>query len=153
MKHQRKTGGLQRTDDLGNKISNLITKSKEKYYPRNKSKLKTFLSILKTSFSGKKVPIYLCFLLIINLLTIFKKERMLLTIFLQNNARRLQAVVYFRISCIYFLYFKQFLFRFICVYFMLYLFIFYAALHEHSKVMRYCFWFLIVLFLLQFHYC
>ena len=153
MKHQRKTGGLQRTDDLGNKISNLITKSKEKYYPRNKSKLKTFLSISKTSFRNKKVPIYLCFSLIIDLLPIFKKERMFLTIFLQNNARRLQAVVYFRISCIYFLYFKQFLFRFICVYFMLYLFIFYAALHGHSKVMRYCFWFLIVLFLLHFHYC
>ena len=139
MKHQRKTGGLQKTEDLRNKIRKLITKSKEKYCPRNKSKLKTFLSILKTSFSGKKVPIYLCFLLIINLLPIFKKERMLLTIFLQNNARRLQAVVYFRISCIYFLYFKQFLFRFICVYFMLYFFIFYATLHEHSKVMRYCF--------------
>ena len=41
MKHQRKTGGLQKNEDLRNKISNLITKSKEKYYPRNKSKLKT----------------------------------------------------------------------------------------------------------------
>ena len=139
MKHQRKAGGLQKTEDFCNKISDLITKSKEKYYPRNKSKLQTFLSILKTSFSGTKVPIYLCFLLIINLLPIFKKERMFLTIFLQNNARRLQAVVYFRISCIYFLYFKQYHFRCICVYFMLYLFIFYAALHEHSKVMRSCF--------------
>ena len=139
MKRQRKTGAFQKTEDLCSKISNLITKSMEKYYPRNKSKLKTFLSTLKTSFSGKKVSIYLCFLLIIRLLPILKKERMFLTISLQNNARRLQAVVYFRISCIYFLYFKQFLFRFICVYFMLYLFIFYAALHEHSKVMRYCF--------------
>ena len=139
MKRQRKTGAFQKTEDLRSKISNLITKSMEKYYPRNKSKLKTFLSTLKTSFSGKKVSIYLCFLLIIRLLPILKKERMFLTISLQNNARRLQAVVYFRISCIYFLWFKQFLLRFICVYFMLYLFIFYAALHEHSKVKRSCF--------------
>ena len=139
MKRQRKTGAFQKTEDLRSKISNLITKSMEKYYPRNKSKLKTFLSTLKTSFSGKKVSIYLCFLLIIRLLPILKKERMFLTISLQNNARRLQTVVYFRISCIYFLCFKQFLFRFICVYFMLYLFIFYAALHEHSKVKRSCF--------------
>ena len=139
MKRQRKTGAFQKTENLCSKISNLITKSMEKYYPRNKSKLKTFLSTLKTSFSGKKVSIYLCFLLIIRLLPILKKERMFLTISLQNNARRLQAVVYFRISCIYFLCFKQFLLRFICVYFMLYLFIFYAALHEHSKVKRSCF--------------
>ena len=139
MKRQRKTGAFQKTEDLRSKISNLITKSMEKYYPRNKSKLKTFFSTLKTSSSGKKVSIYLCFLLIISLLPILKKERMFLTISLQNNARRLQTVVYFRISCIYFLCFKQFLFRFICVYFMLYLFIFYAALHEHSKVMRSCF--------------
>ena len=139
MKHQRKTGGLQKTEDLRNKIRKLITKSKEKYCPRNKSKLKTFLSILKTSFSGKKVPIYLFFINNKFVTNFEKKTQMFLTIFLQNNARRLQAVVYFRISCIYFLYFKQFLFRFICVYFMLYLFIFYAALHGHSKVMRYCF--------------
>ena len=152
MKHLRNIGDFKKTEDLRNKIRNLITKSKEKYYPRNKSKLKTFLPISKTTFSGKKVPIYLCFLLIINLLTIFKKERMFLTIFLQNSARWLQAVVYFRISWIYFLYFKQFLFPFIYVYFTLYLFIFYAPLHEHSKTMRSCFWFLIVLFLLQFHY-
>ena len=87
MKHLRKIGDFKKTEDLRNKIGNLITKSKEKYYPRNKSKLKTFLSVSKTTFSGKKVPIYLCFLLIINLLTIFKKERMFLTIFLENSAR------------------------------------------------------------------
>ena len=87
MKHLRKIGDFKKTEDLRNKIGNLITKSKEKYYPRNKSKLKTFLSISKTTFSGKKVPICLCFLLTINLLTIFKKERMFLTIFLQNSAR------------------------------------------------------------------
>ena len=61
MKHQRKTGGLQKTEDLGNKISNLITKSKEKYFHAINLKLKTFLSISKTSFSGKKssyIPLF-----------------------------------------------------------------------------------------------
>ena len=61
MKHLRKIGDFKKTEDLRNKIGNLITKSKEKYYPRNKSKLKTFLSILKTTFSGKKssyIPLF-----------------------------------------------------------------------------------------------
>ena len=56
-------------------------------------KLKTFLSIMKKFFNGKKLPIYICVLLIINLLPSFKKKRMFLTNFLQNNTRRLQAVV------------------------------------------------------------
>ena len=32
MKRQRKTGAFQKTEDLRSKISNLITKSMEKYY-------------------------------------------------------------------------------------------------------------------------
>ena len=48
---------------------------------------------MKKFFNGKKLPIYICVLLIINLLPSFKKKRMFLTNFLQNNTRRLQAVV------------------------------------------------------------
>ena len=63
MRHQAQISSLLEAD-LCIEISNLITKSKEKYYQRNNAKLndpslsnKTYCSILKTLHNGKKVPI------------------------------------------------------------------------------------------------
>ena len=64
MRHQTQISRLLKVEDLRNEISNLITKSKEKYYQRINAKLndpslndKTYWSILKTFYNGKKVPI------------------------------------------------------------------------------------------------
>ena len=64
MRHQTQISSLLKVEDLRNEISNLITKSKEKYYQRINVKLndpslsnKTYWSILKTFYNGKKVPI------------------------------------------------------------------------------------------------
>ena len=64
MKHQTQIRSLLKVEDLRIEISNLITKSKEKYYQRINAKLndpslsnKTYWSILKTFYNGKKVPI------------------------------------------------------------------------------------------------
>ena len=64
MRHQTQISSLLKVEDLRNEISNLITKSREKYYQRIKAKLngpslsnKTYWSILKTFYNGKKVPI------------------------------------------------------------------------------------------------
>ena len=63
MRHQTQISSLLKVD-LHIEISNLITKSKEKYYQRINTKLndhslsnKTYWSILKTFYNGKKVPI------------------------------------------------------------------------------------------------
>ena len=37
MRHQRQIGDLRKTEDLCNEISNRNTKSKEEYYPQNKT--------------------------------------------------------------------------------------------------------------------
>ena len=64
MKHQTQISSHLKVEDLRIEISNLITKSKEKYYQRINAKLndpslsnKTYWSILKTFYNGKKVPI------------------------------------------------------------------------------------------------
>ena len=64
MRHQTQISSLLKVEDLHIKISNLIKKSKEKYYPRINAKLndpslsnKTYLPIVKTFYNGKKVPI------------------------------------------------------------------------------------------------
>ena len=64
MKHQTQISSLLKVEDLRIEISNLITKSKEKHYQRINAKLndpslsnKTYWSILKTFYNGKKVPI------------------------------------------------------------------------------------------------
>ena len=64
MKHQTQIRSLLKVEDLRIEISNLITKSKEKYYQRISAKLndpslsnETYWSILKTFYNGKKVPI------------------------------------------------------------------------------------------------
>ena len=64
MKHQTQISSLLKVEDLRIEISNLITKSKEKYYQRISAKLndpslsnKTYWSKLKTFYNGKKVPI------------------------------------------------------------------------------------------------
>ena len=64
MRHQMQISSLLKVEDLRNKISNLFTKSKEKYYQRINAKLndpslsnKTYWSILKTFYNGKKVSI------------------------------------------------------------------------------------------------
>ena len=64
MRHQTQISSLLKVEDLRIKISNLIKKSKEKYYPRINAKLndpslsnKTYLLIVKTFYNGKKVPV------------------------------------------------------------------------------------------------
>ena len=64
MKHQTQISSFLKVEDLRIEISNLITKSKEKYYQRINAKLndpslsnKTYWSILKTFYSCKKVSI------------------------------------------------------------------------------------------------
>ena len=64
MKHQTQISSHLKVEDLRTEISNLIMKSKEKYYQRINAKLndpslsnKTYWSILKTFYNGKKVPI------------------------------------------------------------------------------------------------
>ena len=64
MKHLTQIRSLLKVEDLRIEISNLITKSKEKYYQHINAKLndlslsnKTYWSILKTFYNGKKVPI------------------------------------------------------------------------------------------------
>ena len=59
MKHQKQIGSLLKIKGLCNEISNLITKSNEKYYRRINSNLndhslsnKIYWSILKTFFNG-----------------------------------------------------------------------------------------------------
>ena len=78
MRHQTQISSLLKVEDLRNEISNQITKSKVKYYQRINAKLndpslsnKTYWSILKTFYNGKKFLSYLRRLLIINLLQIF----------------------------------------------------------------------------------
>ena len=70
MGHQMQTSSLLKEENLRNKINNLIMKSKEKSYQCIKTKLndlslsdKTYWSILKTFYKGKKV---LTILLLIN---------------------------------------------------------------------------------------
>ena len=60
MRHQTQISSLLKVEDLCNEISNLITKSKEKYYQHINAKLndpslssKTYWSILKTFYNGK----------------------------------------------------------------------------------------------------
>ena len=62
MRHQ--ISSLLKVENLRIEISNLITKSKGKYYQRINAKLndpslskKTYWSILKTFYNGKNVPI------------------------------------------------------------------------------------------------
>ena len=64
MKHQTQISSFLKVEDLCIEITNLITKSKEKYYQRHNAKWndpslsnKTYWSILKTFYNGKKVPI------------------------------------------------------------------------------------------------
>ena len=88
MGHQMQTSSLLKEENLRNKINNLITKSKEKYYQCINAKLndlslsnKTYWSILKTFYKGKKVLTYLCCLLITKSLLIFKKREIFLALF------------------------------------------------------------------------
>ena len=64
MRHQMQTSSLLKVENIRIEISNLISKSKEKYYQRINAKLndpslsnKTYWSILKAFYNGKKVPI------------------------------------------------------------------------------------------------
>ena len=64
MRHQTQISSFLKVENLSSEISNLITKSKEKYYQRINAKLnypllsnKTYWSIMKTFYNGKKVPI------------------------------------------------------------------------------------------------
>ena len=64
MRHQMQIISLLEVEDLCIKSSNLITKSKEKCFQPINAKLndpslsnKTYWSILKTFYNGKKIPI------------------------------------------------------------------------------------------------
>ena len=64
MKHQTQVSSLLKVEDFRIEISNLITKSKEKYYQRINARLndpllsnKTYWSILETFYNGRHVPI------------------------------------------------------------------------------------------------
>ena len=64
MRHQTQISSLLKVENIRIEISNLISKSKEKYYQRINAKLndpslsnKTYWSILKAFYNGKKVPI------------------------------------------------------------------------------------------------
>ena len=89
MKHQTQISSLLKVEDLRIEISNLITKSKEKYYQHINAKLndlslsnKTYWSILKTFYNGKKVPIIpLLFIIFFFFLQIIKKNLLFLTFF------------------------------------------------------------------------
>ena len=66
MRHQTQISSLLKVEDLRIEISNLIRKSKEKYYQRINAKLndpslsnKTYWSIPKTFYNGRKVSIIL----------------------------------------------------------------------------------------------
>ena len=100
MRHQRQVSSLLKVENLLNKISNLITKSNEKYSQRINSKLndaslsnKTNWSILKTFYDGKKVPAIPPLFINNKRVTDFQEKANFLTLFSQNNARRFQAVV------------------------------------------------------------
>ena len=100
MKYQTQFSSLLKVEDLRIEISNLITKSKEKYYQRINAKLndpslsnKTYWSILKTFYNGKKVPIMTPLFIKNKFITDFQEKANVLTLFLQNNAHRSQEVV------------------------------------------------------------
>ena len=64
MRHQTQISSLLKVEDLCIDISNLTTKSKEKYYQSISTKLndlslsnKTYWSILKTFYNGQNFPI------------------------------------------------------------------------------------------------
>ena len=85
---------LLKVEDLRNEMSNLIAKSKEKYYQRHNAKLndptisnKTYLPILKTFYNSKNVPI-IPPLLINNKCVKNFQEKAKANSFLESNARR-----------------------------------------------------------------
>ena len=90
-RHQTQISGLLKVEDLRNEIINLITKSKEKYYQCINAKLDDPLLSNKSFFTMvSKFLTYFCCLLILHFLPIFKKKRISLTLFSQNNACRFQ---------------------------------------------------------------
>ena len=100
MRHQTQISSLINISDLRNEISNLITKSIEKYYQRINVKLndpllsnKTYWSILKTFYNGIKVPIVPPLFVNNKFVQDFQEKANVFNSFLQNNAHRFQAVV------------------------------------------------------------
>ena len=100
MRHQTHVSSLLKVENLLNKISNLITKSNEKYSQCINSKLndaslsnKIYWSILKTFCDGKNVPAIPPLFINNKRVTDFQEKANFLTLFSQNNARRFQAVV------------------------------------------------------------
>ena len=100
MRHQTQISSLLKVEDLRNEISNLITKSKEKYYQRINAKLndpslsnKTYWSILKTFYNSEKVPIIPPLIINNNFVTDFQEEAKVYNSFLRSNVCRFQAVL------------------------------------------------------------
>ena len=100
MRHEMQISSLLKVRNLRNEISNLITKSKEKYYQLINAKLndplssnKTYWSILKTFYNGEKIPFIPPLFINKKCVTDFQEKVNVLTLSLQNNVRRFQAVV------------------------------------------------------------
>ena len=91
MRHQTQISSFLKAD-LCIEISNLITKSKEKYYQHNNAKLndpslsnKTYWSILKTLHNGKKVPIIPPLFINSKFVTDFQKKAHVFNSFFANQ--------------------------------------------------------------------
>ena len=89
LSHKRKNEDFAKLEYLRDEINNLISKSKKEYYQNINRKLndpltisKTYWSIMKTFFNGKKVPVIPP--LLFNGL-IFKKKQKFSIPFLQRN--------------------------------------------------------------------
>ena len=84
--------GYQKLHDIGSEISQMISKRKKEYYDQLSKKLndpltssKTYWSILKTFFSGTKIPLIPSIIIDNKAITNLEKRQMFLIIFLFRN--------------------------------------------------------------------
>ena len=82
----------QKLHDIGSEISQMISKRKKEYYDQLSKKLndpltssKTYWSILKTFFSGTKIPLIPSIIIDNKAITNLEKRQMFLIIFLFRN--------------------------------------------------------------------
>ena len=91
LRHKRYNKDFAKLEHLHNEIGTLISKSKKEYYQDINRKLndpftssKTYWSIMKAFFNGKKVPVTPP-LLMVHLSLIFRKKQTFSILFLQSN--------------------------------------------------------------------
>ena len=82
LRHKRNKEDFAKVEHLCNEIDNLISKSKKEYYQNINRKLndpltssKTYWSIMKTFFNGKKVPVIPPLLFTVYLSLVFRKKQ------------------------------------------------------------------------------